>query len=78
MSQYFDLVKKMNRKGIILNAAFAVPAAFVLADHLAFTMAFDESFLPAVVTGKLVSGAAALLAAHFMTRPPKNTESPAD
>jgi ethanolamine transporter len=51
-----------------MNLAFAVSAAFAFGDHLAFTMAFDENFLPAVVTGKLVSGIAALLAAHFMTK----------
>lgn len=64
----FHLAEKMDPLGRTMNLAFAVSAAFVFGDHLAFTMAFDESFLPAVVTGKLVSGIAALAAAHFLTK----------
>lgn len=71
----FHLAEKMNARGRTMNLAFAVSAAFVFGDHLAFTMAFDESFLPAVVTGKLVSGAAALLAAHFMTNERRTADS---
>jgi ethanolamine transporter len=73
----FHRAEQMDPRGRTMNLAFAVSAAFVFGDHLAFTMAFDESFLPAVVVGKLVSGAAALLAAHFMARPSKNTAPPA-
>lgn len=62
----FEHAKDMDAKGRTMNLAFAVSAAFVFGDHLAFTMAFDESFLPAVVTGKLLSGIAALTAAHFL------------
>lgn len=64
----FDLVKKMNRKGIILNAAFAVPAAFVLADHLAFTMAFHPDYLLSVTVSKLAAGILAVLLAAFLSR----------
>lgn len=62
----FDLAARMDPKGRTMNLAFAVSAAFVFGDHLAFTMAFDEDFLAAVVTGKLVSGIAALIAAGFL------------
>mgnify|MGYP002516412304 CR=1 FL=1 len=43
-----SIAEKMDRKGIVLNMAFAVSAAFVLGDHLAFTMMFDASFAPAM------------------------------
>ena len=62
----FQLAERMDAKGRMMNLAFAVSASFVFGDHLAFTMAFDDSFLPAMVTGKLVSGIAALIAAHFL------------
>lgn len=61
----FGLVEKMDRKGIVLNMAFAVSAAFVLGDHLAFTMMFDASFALAVITGKFAAGITALVVAHF-------------
>ncbi len=59
----FGNMDKMDKKGMVLNSAFAVSAAFVLADHLAFTMAFNASFLPYVVVGKLVAGALSLVLA---------------
>ena len=48
--------------------AFAVSASFVFGDHLAFTMAFDEGFVPAMIVGKLISGVAAFAAAVFVYR----------
>ncbi len=59
---------KMNRKGRVMNLAFAVSAAFVFGDHLAFTLSFDASVLPAVIAGKLVAGITALLIASYMVR----------
>jgi len=64
----FESVGKMDRRGIRLNSAFAVSAAFVFADHLAFTLSFSEHYLLPVTVGKLVSGISALLLAAFMTR----------
>jgi ethanolamine transporter len=61
-----SLVDKMNSKGIVMNMAFIVSTAFVFGDHLAFTMAFDESYLAGMVVGKLVSGICALIVAHFL------------
>ena len=54
---------KMNKKGVVLNAAFAVSAAFVFGAHLAFTMAFDQSYVLPMIVGKLISGVCALLLA---------------
>ena len=52
----FGMMKDMDERGVILNSAFAVSAAFVFADHLAFTMSFEEGFVPSMIVGKLVAG----------------------
>lgn len=62
----FDLIEKMNVKGRIMNMAFAVSASFIFGDHLAFTMAYNESFVPGMVVGKLIGGISALVVAHFL------------
>lgn len=61
-----SLVEQMNSKGIVMNMAFMVSAAFVFGDHFAFTMAFDNTYLPGMVAGKLVGGLCSLVAAHFL------------
>ena len=62
----FDMMKDMDPKGIILNSAFAVSASFVLADHLAFTMAFDSDYILPMMLGKVVSGISALVFAALL------------
>ena len=64
----FEAVGRMDRRGVILNSAFAVSASFVFVDHLAFTMAFDQSYVPAVIAGKLFSGICALVLAYFLCK----------
>lgn len=59
----FEMMNKMDKKGIVLNSAFAVSAAFTFAGHLAFTMAFNDEYILAVIVGKLVSGITALILA---------------
>jgi ethanolamine transporter len=59
----FGVMEKMNRKGVVLNAAFAVSASFVFGSHLAFTMAFDRSYILPMIVGKLVSGICAVVLA---------------
>ena len=61
-----DYICEMNCKGRIMNMAFAVSAAYVIGDHLAFTMVFDSRYVPGMMVGKLVSGIASLVAAHFL------------
>ena len=56
----FEMMNGMDKKGAVLNAAFAVSASFVLADHLAFTLAYRPSYLLPMVVGKLVSGVLAV------------------
>lgn len=59
----FGVMDKMDKKGTALNAAFAVSAAFVFGSHLAFTMAFDNSYVAPMIVGKLVSGICAVFLA---------------
>jgi ethanolamine transporter len=63
----------MNRKGTILNSAFAVSASFVFGSHLAFTMAFDADYVPAMIVGKLVSGICAVLVAGLLYKNKENS-----
>lgn len=62
----FGMMDKMDKKGTVLNSAFAVSGAFALGSHLAFTMAFDEGYVAAVIAGKLVAGVLALLLANVI------------
>ena len=57
----FALMEKMDKKGTLLNAAFAISAAFAFADHLAFTMAFHAEYVSAVVLGKLAAGVTSVM-----------------
>ena len=62
----FGMMDKMDKKGIVLNSAFSVSGAFVLGSHLAFTLAFDESYIVPVIIGKLTAGISAVLLAYYM------------
>ena len=62
----FGMMNDMDKKGVMLNSAFAISAAFTFAGHLAFTMAFEGSniyYIGAMVVGKLISGVCALFLA---------------
>ena len=59
----FGMMKDMDDKGVVLNSAFAVSAAFTFAGHLAFTMSFNADCLAAVIVGKLVAGICSVLVA---------------
>ena len=63
---------KMNRKGRILNLAFAVSAAFVFGDHLAFTLSYNSDHIVAVIIGKLCAGVAALAVAGVIYKTTKS------
>ena len=64
----FGVMDKMDRRGQILNAAFAVSAAFVFGDHLGFTAGACPDYLPAMIAAKLTGGLCALILALFLTR----------
>lgn len=57
----FGMMDKMDKKGVVLNSAFSVSGAFILGSHLAFTMAFDSTYVLPVIVGKLVSGVLAVI-----------------
>ncbi len=63
----FGMMGDMDRKGVVLNSAFAVSAAFTFAGHLAFTLAFDASYIAPVILGKIISGVSALLLAVLIS-----------
>lgn len=67
----FEMMNSMDSKGVVLNSAFLVSAAFVFGGHLAFTMAFDEAWLPSVILGKLVSGITAVMLALLLYKKKK-------
>ncbi len=64
----FGLVNDMDRRGKVLNIAFAVSAAFVFGDHLGFTAGFAPEYLPAVIAAKLTGGVSAAAVALLLTR----------
>ena len=67
----FDMMKNMDRRGKVVNVAFAVSAAFVFGDHMGFTAGFAPEMLPAVILGKLAGGITAVAVALFLTRKEK-------
>ncbi len=62
----FSVMEKMDKKGVVLNSAFAVSASFVFGSHLAFTMAFDSYYIAPMIVGKIVSGAFAVALAYLL------------
>ncbi len=62
----FGVMDRMDKKGVVLNSAFAVSASFVFGSHLAFTMAFDGSYVFPMIVGKLISGVCAVLLAGLI------------
>lgn len=64
----FGMLGDMDRRGKVVNIAFAVSAAFVFGDHLGFTAGFAPEMLPAVIAGKLAGGISAVAVAMLLTR----------
>ena len=64
----FQMMHDMDRRGKIINVAFAVSAAFVFGDHLGFTAGFDASMIFPMIVGKLVGGVTAIAVAMLLTR----------
>ena len=59
-------MEKMNKKGVVLNSAFAVSAAFTFGGHLALTMAFNPNYVLPMIIGKVVAGIASVLLATLL------------
>ena len=64
----FGIMDKMDSKGVMLNSAFAVSAAFVAGSHLAYTMAVDQRYILPVIVGKLVAGILAVIVANIFSK----------
>ncbi len=64
----FGMMEKMDKKGALMNAAFATSAAFTFAGHLAFTLAFDPAYLAPMIVGKLAAGLCALALSMLIYR----------
>ncbi len=62
----YGKVSEMDDLGVILNSAFSVSAAFLLTDHLAFTMAYNDRYVWPLLAGKLVSGLLAFAVAWLI------------
>ena len=64
----FGMTKDMDKRGKVVNIAFAVSAAFVFGDHLGFTAGFAPELLSAMILGKLAGGITAIAVALLLTR----------
>ena len=64
----FGMVRDMDRRGKVVNIAFAVSAAFVFGDHLGFTAGFAPEMLAPMILGKLTGGISAAALALWLTR----------
>jgi len=62
----FGMMDRMDKKGVVINSAFSVSGAFVLGSHLAFTLAFESSYVVPVLAGKIVAGISAVILAGIM------------
>ena len=67
----YTMTKEMNRKGRVINVAFAVSAGYAIGDHLAYSLAFNAAHAAPVVVAKILSGAAAVALAAFLCREKK-------
>lgn len=64
----YEMMNQMDRKGVMINAAFSVSAAFMFAGCMAFTLAFNGAFLFPVIVGKTISGLCGLALALAISR----------
>lgn len=64
----FQIFKNMDARGKVLNAAFAVAAAFTLGDHLGFTAGVARDMIAPMIAGKLVAGITAVALAFLLFR----------
>ena len=64
----FGMVKDMNRRGKVVNIAFAVSGAFVFGDHLGFTAGFAPEMIGPMIIGKLAGGISAVAVAMWLTK----------
>lgn len=63
----FGMMADMDKRGKVINVAFAVSAAFVFGDHLGFTAGFDSTMIFPMIVGKLVGGVGGVIVAMLLT-----------
>lgn len=64
----FSMVKDMDRRGIVISAAWSTNAIALFTAHLAYTRAVSPEMVAPVLTAKVVSGLAAAAIACWMER----------
>lgn len=64
----FQMLKDMDKRGKIINVAFAVSASFVIGDHLGFTAGQNPDMIFPMMIGKIVGGVTAVLLAFILTK----------
>ena len=64
----FGMMRDMDPRGVVLNSAFSVSAAFVFGCHMSFTMALEPSLVAPMIAGKLLSGVAAVILALLICK----------
>ena len=69
----FANMDKMDKRGVIINAAFSCSAAYIFGSHLAFTSAMAPELISAVLISKFISGIAAVALALVLTRKEKKS-----
>ncbi|MEH6941991.1 ethanolamine utilization protein EutH [Bacillus sp. JJ722] len=65
----FKLVRTMPPKDKVINISFAVCAAFLLGDHLSFTVNFQPNLILPVMFGKLSAGVIGIGLAYWLSVP---------
>jgi len=65
----FRLIREMPARDKVICIAFAVCAAFLFGDHLAFTANFQPTMILPIMLGKLLGGVAAILLAIKLSVP---------
>lgn len=65
----YPMMKEMKKRGIVVNAAWAVSASAAFGDHLGFTASVEPRYISPVIAGKLVAGILAVLLAYACTKP---------
>lgn len=74
----FGMMNDMDKKGAMLNSAFAMAGAFTFAGHLAYTMARDVDYILPMIVGKLVSGVCSVLVAIVIYKRVENKKTAED
>ncbi|MCG1012344.1 ethanolamine utilization protein EutH [Tepidanaerobacter sp. GT38] len=64
----YGMMRNMNPRGKVMNAAFLVPATATFGAHLGFTAGVYSEMIVPVIAGKLFAGIIALILSYFFTR----------